>query len=141
MGRYQELFAFADDSMIAAAPLEYRGKLAAIKASGLYYSDQYEAAIVTARQALKWEGPGVMPYWTLAIASFDLGRMDQAVRWLAKAKAAQKPTSKASFTAFGNNVALTQLDRLLKDYAYCERTPLPLALYKPRGTRQRIEPW
>ena len=141
MGRYQELIAFADDSMIAAAPLEYKGKLAAIKASGLYYSDQYEAAIVAARQALKWGGIGVMPYWTLAMANFDLGRLDQAVRWMAKARAAQKPMRDISLTDFGNNVVLNQLDRLLKENAFSARIQLPLTWCKPRGTRQRIEPW
>jgi tetratricopeptide (TPR) repeat protein len=85
-GRYQELISFAD-SKIPVAPPEYKGRLAAIKASAFYYMQKYELAIATANQALEWGGIEVTPCWTLAISNFELGKLDEAARWLAKARA------------------------------------------------------
>jgi tetratricopeptide (TPR) repeat protein len=141
MGRYEELLAFANDSRIAAAPLEYRGKLAAIRASGLYYTQQYDAAIATAKQSLHWGGPGIMPCWTLAMAYFDLGRLDKSVLWLGRARAEQKPIKRVFLTEVENDVILTTLERIVKEAISSSRNPPSQMRRTPWGSGPRIEAW
>ena len=140
MGRYPELLAFAD-SRIPMAPHEYKGRLASIKASGLYYTQHYEAAIATAKQALEWGGIEVTPCWTLAVAYFELGRMDEATRWLVKARAQQKPVNNVNLIDVEHDVALAGLEWLVKAKISTKENPLPQALFKPSRSGGRIEAW
>jgi hypothetical protein len=129
-GRYQELISFAD-SKIPVAPPEYKGRLAAIKASAFYYMQKYELAIATANQALEWGGIEVTPCWTLAISNFELGKLDEAARWLAKARAIQKPVNRVNLVDMEHDASLASFERMLKEKAGPKASPGSKTLLGP----------
>lgn len=85
-GRFPQLIAFTDAKIAVATVPENKAKLARIRASGLAALKKYEEAIKSAQQALDWGDTDETNYWILAICNYELGRPEQAARFLPKTR-------------------------------------------------------
>jgi len=116
MERYREMIAFIDSKIAVAGPVN-RGKLSTLKAAALSNMGKTEEAIDAAQAAIKWGDASVSAYWTLAISSFQLERIDDAVRYLARARALQKAVNQTKAVDVELDDRMTELQKLLNSVA------------------------
>jgi hypothetical protein len=138
--RYDELMAFAD-SEAAVAPPEYKGRLIAIKASALFYDQEYEASIVAAKQAIDSGDVEITPCWVLAVSNFQLGNLDEAARWYAKSKSFEMPVHKVSLVDVEHDATLTVFEKMLQEQMATARNQHPAMSVRSPALGRRIEAW
>ena len=115
--RYQEALAYADSKIaVATIPLN-KGRLAALKASAFRGLEKYDSAAEWAQKAIDWGDTEVSPYWTIAMAKYMLGKNDEALPWLAKARAAQTPVNESNFIDVRIDANIAALEKALKENA------------------------
>ena len=112
-GRYDDLYALCDSkTKVAQNPLN-KGRLAAMKASALFNSGKYAAAIDNGLQALKWGNTEGATYWILAVSYSQLSEWDKASEYLKKAKAAQSTVSATDYVGVIRRIQLREIEALV----------------------------
>lgn len=117
MERYEELLAFTDSKIAAATKPANKGKLAAIQASAFCKMEKYASAIASAQKAIDWGDTDLSPAWTLALSNYKLGKIDEATKWLAKAKALQLHLDKWNYYAAVADTYIAELESRLREEA------------------------
>jgi hypothetical protein len=121
--RFDEMIAFADSKIAVATVPENKGRLEALKGIAFYAIAKYKESVASAENALKWGNTEKSVYWTLAISNYQLGRFDEAAKYLTKAKAVQGHPSPSSLIEILRDSNITMLEAVLRDRASAKSAP------------------
>lgn len=96
-GRYPEMLSFVDAKLAVANRPENRAKLTGHRAVALCAMRRYDEAMASAQRSIDMGNTDDSNYWVLAFSNFELGRYDQAAKYLPKARGGRSKPPESSW--------------------------------------------